>query len=130
MPKFQYNKLIRDQIYDLAIQDWASLDAEYITWDVKVLALITKIAEESDELLKAMTREDKIAELADLQEIIDALWSTLNISKEEVFKAQEFKKQKKWWFEKWLFAHSMTVNENHHRYQYFKDNSDKYPEIE
>jgi phosphoribosyl-ATP pyrophosphohydrolase len=42
-----------------------------------VKALITKIGEESEELLNALSREEKISELGDLQEIIDALCETL-----------------------------------------------------
>lgn len=130
MPKFLYNKLIRDHIDDLATQDWAFLDAEYITGEAKVSALIAKIGEESNELLHAISHEDKVAELADLQEIIDALCETLWISKDELIAAQTAKREKKWWFAKWLYAHTMTVNENHPRYQYFKNNPDKYPEVE
>ncbi len=130
MLKVKYDKLIRDHIDDLATQDWAKLDAEYIDGDRKVTALITKIGEESDELLNALSREDKISELGDLQEIIDALCETLWISKDELIAAQTAKRAKKWWFSKWLYAHTMTVGEDHPRYQYFKENPDKYPEIE
>lgn len=130
MPKFLYNKLIRDHISDLATQDWAHLDAQYIDGEQKVKALITKIGEESDELLNAHSREEQIWELADLQEIIDALCDALWISKDELIAKQKAKRNEKWWFATWLYAHTMTVDENHPRYQYFKDNSDKYPEIE
>ena len=129
MPKFLYNKLIRDHISDLATKDWAELDAEYIDGEKKVKALITKIGEESEELLNALSREEKISELGDLQEIIDALCETLWISKDELIAAQTAKRTKKWWFSKWLYAHTMTVDEDHPRYKYFKENPDKYPEI-
>jgi len=130
MPKFKYDKLIRDKIDGLATQDWAELDAEYIDGDKKVTALITKIGEEAEELLNAISHNEKRSELADLQEIIDALWDTLWISKDEIIAAQKAKREKKWWFSKWLYAHTMTVGENHPRYKYFKENPDKYPEIE
>ncbi|MEI6426688.1 MAG: nucleoside triphosphate pyrophosphohydrolase [Candidatus Absconditabacteria bacterium] len=130
MLKVKYDKLIRDHIDDLATQDGAKLDAEYIDGDRKVTALITKIGEESDELLNALSREDKISELGDLQEIIDALCETLGISKDELIAAQTAKRAKKGGFSKGLYAHTMTVGEDHPRYQYFKENPDKYPEIE
>jgi len=56
------NKISKDYVLGAKVAV-DNIDAEYIDGEKKVKALITKISEESDELLNALSREEKISEL-------------------------------------------------------------------
>ena len=94
MRRFKFEKLVRDKIVDQIIStgdkpNWKVLsDSEYIQ------KLKDKIVEESQEIPRTTDQEEIVKELADIQEIIDNLLETLNISKEKFAEIQKAKNDK------------------------------------
>ena len=129
MKTFKYDKLIRDKISDLAIKDGAKLDYSIISGQEKIEALKKKILEEGSEVQYAKNNEELIDELADIQTILDTILQELGMAPEEFESIKQKKNEKRGAFEKGIYAHSMAVDEQHPRYQYFLDNPEKYPEI-
>lgn len=78
-----YDKLIRDRVPEI-------MDAQSVTYEVRVMtdaeyqaALREKIVEEASEVAEASPAE-LTKELADLQEVMDALMVAVGITSEEV----------------------------------------------
>jgi predicted house-cleaning noncanonical NTP pyrophosphatase (MazG superfamily) len=95
MPKFIYNKLIRDKISELAILDGAKLDFEHITGEKLITQLKKKIREEADEVQEATNNEDLVDELIDLQEIMDTILKNLGIDRETFTARKQAKREKR-----------------------------------
>lgn len=83
----EYNKLVRDRIPEIIRQSGIEcetavlLDAEYCQ------ALRLKLIEEATEVAEA-NRDELVAELADLYEVIDALMLSYGISDDRILNAQ------------------------------------------
>lgn len=103
MGKIIYNKLIRDRIPEI-IQADKKKPKVYTLADIHFLQeLKNKVAEEAKELQNATTREDIINELSDLQELIDSILESNQITKTELIKKQKDKREKRGGFSQKLF---------------------------
>jgi predicted house-cleaning noncanonical NTP pyrophosphatase (MazG superfamily) len=91
-------KLVRDRIPEIAGKEADSLNSELF-----ILALETKLVEESLELAGAFTREAKIEEAGDIMEVFETFLKASGIDIAEVRKAQERKAQAKGRFDKHYF---------------------------
>lgn len=130
MRRFKFEKLVRDKIVDQIVStgnkpNWKVLsDSEYIQ------KLKDKIIEESQEIPRTDDKEEVVKELADIQEIIDNLLETLNISKEKFVEIQKAKNDKSGSFKKRHYIDDVETSDEVTKWvQYYLDNSDKYPEI-
>jgi predicted house-cleaning noncanonical NTP pyrophosphatase (MazG superfamily) len=130
MHKFKVEKLVRDKIAEKMI---TSENAGYKVLNDKeyIEELKNKILEETRELLPAKKRSKILKELADIQEIVDALIQALKSSKKELKTKQKKKKKKKKWggFKKRLYIESIELEDNHPWLDYYLKNPDKYPKI-
>jgi predicted house-cleaning noncanonical NTP pyrophosphatase (MazG superfamily) len=85
MSKVYYNKLVRDGIKD-------KIEGNGETCEVRVLTeneefeqeLLKKVREEAEGLSKAKSREEFLAEYADLMAVLDALTQLLEISEADI----------------------------------------------
>lgn len=93
-------KLVRDKIPEIITQKGET--AEVYVADDKIYSkkLLQKLREEADEVIGAMSKQERIAELADVREVIEAIMSFFEISDEEVSTVKERKKLEKGGFEK------------------------------
>ena len=128
MRKFVFNKLVRDKIVEQQQKGGAKVehrildDREYLT------ALKAKLLEEASEM--ELEDEDKlVAELADLQEVIDCILETIGKSKKDVALAQAKKNDKAGSFKKRIYISSVTVQDEDPWVEYYQKNSDRYPEV-
>jgi predicted house-cleaning noncanonical NTP pyrophosphatase (MazG superfamily) len=131
MPTFYLRKLVRDQVLQRCLDD-----PQFVT-DYTVLeprdfkrSLIEKIHEEADEIPLLDTKDDEVlAEIADVQEVIDALTTSYGYSKADVQQAQAKKVAKNGAFEKRAFVTSFTIEGDNEWTDYFRKNPDKYEEV-
>ena len=103
MRRIYYHKLIRDKIPE-SIKEWGG---EY---EVKKLGakrfeeeLLKKVGEEASGLLKATTKEEMTAELADVIDVLEEIKKLKRISERQVDEARKRAIKKKGGFKKKLF---------------------------
>jgi predicted house-cleaning noncanonical NTP pyrophosphatase (MazG superfamily) len=87
--KITYNKLIRDRIPEIIHESGKQAQVEVMSETEYRKALLEKLVEEAQEATLASTKDDLITELADLYEVIEALFTVWNIQREEVLRIQK-----------------------------------------
>lgn len=99
----KFNKLIRDRVIENWNPKFGKNPKTHIATDEEFYKrLKEKLLEESEEFVKSDSKE----ELADIQEIIDTICKTKNLSKEELEKIRKDKFDKNGGFEKKLILES------------------------
>jgi hypothetical protein len=96
MIRFYLQKLVRDKVVKKCLDDPEFLHTEYRTLDKQEFRreLLRKVHEEVDEIpLDDTQRDESLKELADLQEVVDALRRDFGFSIEQVQEAMAHKKQ-------------------------------------
>lgn len=78
-----YNKLVRDRIPELIAQDGRTYAMEDLDETAYLHALLAKLVEEAQEVMDAAP-EERITELADLLEVMDALVGVMGIDESRV----------------------------------------------
>jgi len=129
MSKFKFSKLVRDNIVDRQIASGAKPSFRQLSKAEYIHELINKIAEEAREIENAKA-EEIVAEIADVQQVVDDLKVALSIKDEDVTKAQEAKSSKNGAFKKGLFIDYVEVTEDNPWIEYYRKNADRYPEID
>ena len=97
--KTTYNKLIRDLIPEIIHAAGTQAHIEVMTEPEYRQALLDKLVEEAQEAAHAAD-DERITELADLYEVIDAILAAWHISREEVLKTQRERRQQRGGFER------------------------------
>ena len=96
MIRFYLQKLVRDKVVKKCLDDPEFLHTEYRTLDKQAFRreLLRKVHEEVDEIpLDDNQRDESLKELADLQEVVDALRRDFGFSIEQVQEEMARKKQ-------------------------------------
>jgi predicted house-cleaning noncanonical NTP pyrophosphatase (MazG superfamily) len=83
----KYNKLVRDFIPEIIRQSGNQCEVAIMSEAEFSQALREKLLEEAQEVTGA-SPQDLVSELADLQEVIDALLAVYGVSREEVLTEQ------------------------------------------
>jgi predicted house-cleaning noncanonical NTP pyrophosphatase (MazG superfamily) len=129
MPKFKFAKLIRDKIVDNQIASGAKPHYRKLDLDEHRRELIRKIKEEAAEITDASP--DKIAEeIADVRQAIDDLAGTYSITSRDIAEAQKLKAEKAGAFKLGIYEEYVEVEEGDPWIEYYRKNSERYPEIE
>ena len=103
MIRFYLQKLVRDKVVKKCLDDEEVLHTEYRILDKQEFRreLLRKVHEEADEIpLGDNQRDESLKELADLQEVVDALRQAFGFSIEQVQEEMARKKQDKGGFDK------------------------------
>lgn len=130
MRKFKQNKLWRDKLIDIMEQKhgskihWRRLDDSEFDEQIRI-----KLLEEAQEAATAKDRNELIAELADLYEVIDAIADLHTISKEEINLSQNKKRQERGGFSGRKFVDIAEHQPNSFGEAYCLKDPEKYPEI-
>ncbi|XMT16743.1 nucleoside triphosphate pyrophosphohydrolase [Candidatus Saccharibacteria bacterium oral taxon 488] len=96
MVRFYLQKLVRDKVVKKCLDDEEVLHTEYRILDKQEFRreLLRKVHEEADEIpLDDNQRDESLKELADLQEVVDALRQGFGFSIEQVQEEMARKKQ-------------------------------------
>jgi len=94
----EYDKLVRDRIPEIIRQDGRQCGVEVMPEDEYVQALKDKLVEEAKEAAAAGS-DDLVKELADLNEVIDALMAACGIERQAVLARQEERRQSRGGFD-------------------------------
>lgn len=128
MPKFVFNKLVRDKIVERQIASGAKPLSTILPKNEHILKLIEKIKEEAAEILIA-DKQDIADELADVQQALDDLRVLLAIDETEVAAAQSAKAMKFGTFAGGQFVSTIELEERDEWVAYYRAHKDQYPEI-
>lgn len=128
MPKFRFKKLVRDKIVDKQIQKGSRPKYRLLAPDEHRKELIRKITEEALEILGA-DQTEIASEIADVQQAIDDLKLLMGLSGEDIIDAQRKKKQANGTFERGVYIDYVETDDGDEWNDYFRNNSDRYPEI-
>lgn len=128
MPRFTFNKLVRDKIASQQLAGGATPSYRHLDAKEHASALIAKLHEESDEL--ATASPDELAEeIADVQQVLDNLRELHNIPPATVAAIQAKKLQAKGGFADGVFIESVETAEDDHWTAYYRAHPDRYPEL-
>lgn len=105
MKKIEYNKIVRDKIPEIIESDSKECTTKVVSGKDKLEYLYKKLFEESAEL----SESGSVEELADLQEVVNAIRKELGISEEELEKVRASKADKRGGFDKGIVL--LEVNE-------------------
>lgn len=89
-----YNKLIRDRIPEITLDDGWQSTTKVLNKKDFIIELKKKILEEAKELNEGKGDKNLVEELADIQEIIDAILAEKSV-KFSNFQSQKLEKRKK-----------------------------------
>ncbi len=106
-----YNKLVRDKIPDIIEKSGSQAITRILNQEEYKTQLEKKLFEEYNEVLLATEVTDRIEELADMLEVIDALANIENKTLTDVIKVKEEKKLKRGGFKEKIFLESVLRNE-------------------
>jgi predicted house-cleaning noncanonical NTP pyrophosphatase (MazG superfamily) len=128
MPKFRFAKLVRDKIVDDQIANGAKPNYRTLSDVEHKQELVNKIIEEAKEITSAKPDEVS-AEIADVQQALDDLKEKFGVTSEDIAKAQKSKNDKNGPFKKGIYVDFVEVGEDDKWIEYYRKNSDRYPEI-
>lgn len=127
MKTFRFDKLVRDKIVDSQLARGSKVDYHVLEGDEYIQALNDKLLEEATEI-DATEKQELLKELADLQEVMDAILEELGYSKDDLAKEQASKNAKSGGFKKRLYVEKVSVDNDDEWIDHFLSNPDKYPE--
>jgi len=125
---FKLNKLVRDKIVPIHLEMGGKGSVNYKTLSGKKLtnALLQKLIEEAKEL---KTSDLSVGELADLQELVEALAAHLGTSHKDLAKRQAKKRQTNGAFKKGYFVDTVTLPADNKWAKYYAADPKRFPEI-
>ena len=130
MPTFRYAKLVRDNIPSFHIESGHTFTGRTLKGKELVDALVAKLHEEADEVDGALSPDELIEELADVQQIIDDLCTVSGIRKEDMTNVMAKKAARKGGFLQGKYIETVTMpTEDDKWVVYCRNAPDKYPEI-
>lgn len=131
MIRFYLQKLVRDKVVKKCLDDEEVLHTEYRILDKQEFRreLLRKVHEEADEIpLGDNQRDESLKELADLQEVVDALRRAFGFSDEQVKEEMARKKQKKGGFDNRHYIEYNDLVDSSKWVEIFRAQPEKYRE--
>ena len=131
MIRFYLQKLVRDKVVKKCLDDEEVLHTEYRILDKQEFRreLLRKVHEEADEIpLGDNQRDESLKELADLQEVVDALRQAFGFSDEQVKEEMARKKQKKGGFDNRHYIEYNDLVDDSKWVEIFRAQPEKYRE--
>jgi len=130
MPTFKYAKLVRDNISGWHRENGHTVNGRQLTGKELLEALVAKLHEETDEVSGAMSRDELVEEIGDVQQIINDILASQNIPQSELEQSIQKKTGRKGGFLKGEYIESIVIpDENDEWAQYCRRAPEKYPEI-
>jgi len=107
MSKKYYNKLIRDEIPGIIVANGLKPKTRKLKVSEYKKELLAKLLEETKEVKKAKNKEELIDELADIQEVMLAIYSAYKIECSDVTNMARKKRKKRGAFKKKIYLESV-----------------------
>lgn len=128
MPKFELNKLVRDNLKDEYEQTNQNPMFRELSIDELKTQLARKIVEEANEIKVNSQPDEVIDEVADIRQILDDIMAIYDITEEQVKSAQQKKYDKKGGFANGVFVETLELDDNDPWVEYYRKNPDIFPE--
>jgi len=130
MPTFVFNKLVRDKL-PLMYKDMnQKIISRILKGKALRVALKEKLIEEASEVPSLQTpHADVVAELADVEQLLDDLKNEYAVTNEEVSLVKNQKLAKKGGFGGGVFVESIELSDNDEWVEYYRKDPIKYPEV-
>lgn len=110
--RYAFNKLVRSFTLDKEEkQNKTIISYKILNEEEYKKELINKFHEEALEVIDSRDKKELIEEIGDCYEVIHEILKTHRISKDEVLKAQQAKREKKGGFDKRIFVNSMQYDD-------------------
>jgi predicted house-cleaning noncanonical NTP pyrophosphatase (MazG superfamily) len=130
MPTFRYAKLVRDNIPGWHRENGHIVNGRQLTGKGLLEALVAKLHEETDEVSGAMSHDELVEEIGDVQQIINDILASQNITPSELEQSIQKKTGRKGGFLRGEYIESVAIpDENDEWAQYCRRAPEKYPEI-
>ncbi len=129
MRKFVQNKLWRDKAPEMMENMGSVIHIKELPDDEYSHTLGVKLLEEAEEVHAAQSKEERIAELADLCEVIDSIMALHSIEKDEVVALQAKKRDQRGGFMHRKFVTIAEHPEGSFGESYCLAQKKKYPEV-
>ena len=97
-----YEKLVRDRIPEIIEASGQTCTTRILQGDEYLQALLTKLVEEAQETRQAAA-DQRVEELADVLEVVDALFQALGVPEAQVREVQRQKRQARGGFAQGIF---------------------------
>lgn len=129
MPTFRYDKLVRDNIPGWHTANGHTVRGEQLKGTELLKALVAKLHEEAEEVGGAMSREELVEEIGDVQQIINDICANQGITREELTMLIEKKTARKGGFLHGEYIETVTIPNEYDKWaQYCRNAPEKYPE--
>ena len=126
MKKVSFNCLVRDKLPAFLESKECIVHKAVLSNEEFDRALREKLIEESTEVRLAFSKDELIEELADLQEVVEALLRFHSIDKNDVKEAQLKKRETKGGFEHRTFVSEINFEDQNPIAQYYQRNPEKH----
>ena len=128
---FKYDKLVRDKMPSIIRQEGWSLKQKKLSRAGFKKALLAKLKEEVDEFLAVQDRASFLSELADIQEIVEALLVSNDFCRTDLVRAGRLKRKRVGGYEKRIYLESISYLPGADRtwLKYHLKNEKKFPLI-
>lgn len=129
MPKFRFNKLVRDKLPRMYAELNQKIVTRRLTGPELLQALQNKLMEEAAEIpFEKGARDEIVSEIADLEQVIDDMKVAAGISDDEVRLAKLKKLEKKGGFSEGVYVDSIELEDGDEWVEYYRREPKKYPE--
>lgn len=124
--RFKFDKLIRHRVREMMEQKNIRVHSRLIQGTEYHEKLHEKLIEETHEVVKAKTEEEKLEELADVLEVLHAFSLSLGSSLDEIDRIRQAKKLKKGGFEEGVYCTHIELECDHPDVAYYDERPDQY----
>ncbi len=128
MAEFRFEKLVRDNIVANIIASGGKVNYRSLNDEEFLEESKKKLAEEVAEVQVAVKR-DFASELADVQELVDALRQACGITDEEFARIRRAKQQKAGGFGGRFYISTVEVDPDSEWGRYYRAHPERYPEV-
>lgn len=125
MIRYEFNKLIRSKIPKRMIVENVSINGKELSDCEFIAELKNKIVEEAQEVSSATDRENLIAELADVTEVIHAIAKASDITLEEIESERLTKLEVNGDFQAPNYINYIEVEEDNHKVIEYQNNKNR-----
>lgn len=129
MRRFKFDKLVRDEVVYKILKSGAEPKYRYLDEKNYIDELTRKMIEEVSEFYEMEDVNDKLSELADMQEIVDYLLKAIGKTRKDLKDAQKAKNQENGSFRHGIYIDYVDCREGYEWMDYYLRNPLRYPEM-
>ena len=127
MKTFRLNKLVRDSELNWIEQNQGISQHRFLNRAEKIKALREKLEEETQELLDASSTEERLAEFADVFEVLYELAEALEIKKDDIEKKRQQKRERRGGFDQGIYIETVSYPEDSKMTKYLLSQPERAP---